>query len=93
MDLLSVGGWLVVILKDNSNGCLNHVLPWFSVNAAWALLSMLFLSGYTLLQLRKHYQTKLSIAITYAIESGYLLMTIWAWVVLATESPSTECND
>lgn len=93
MDLLSVGGWLVVVLKDNSNGCLSHLLPWFSTNACWALLSMLFLSYYTFIQLRRHYQTKLSIAVTYAIESGYLVLTIWAWIVLATEKPSIQCND
>ena len=90
MDVLSVGAWLVCLFREKGP-CEKPLTAWYTVNGLWAAMSIIFLAYYSFSQLKKNYQTKKAIAVTYAIESGYLLLSIWAWVILAQSDPNNEC--
>ena len=65
---------------------------WYTVNGIWACASCIFLVYYSYKQLKNNYQTKRAIAITYGIESGYLILSIWAWLILGKHGSEKECN-
>ena len=91
MDVLSVGAWLVCLVQ-NKGPCEKPLTAWYTINGMWACMSLAFLGWYSYTQLRNNFQTKRAIAITYFFESGYLLLSIWAWIILAQPDPNDQCQ-
>ena len=89
MDLLSVGAWFVVMFKTET--CEKPLHSWYAINGIWATLSFAFTVWYSYRQLKRNYQTKRAITITYIFEAGYLILSIWAWGILSSEDAGGEC--
>ena len=90
MDFLSIGACVVAWLKD-SGSCKKPLIEWYTINGVWACSSLLFMIWYTSKQLKNNYQTKRAIALTYVFESGYIVLSIWAWAILAKDDPDGVC--
>lgn len=91
MDVLSMGAWIVTII-NNKSACEKPLNAWYTINGLWATFSLAFLAYYSYSQLKKNFQTKKAIAITYGIEAGYLILSIWAWIILAQPDPNGQCQ-
>jgi hypothetical protein len=61
------------------------------MNGLVAMFSLVFLCYYSHFQLRRNFQTKRFIMVTYIIEGMYLMLSIWAWVILAQDDPGDKC--
>jgi len=81
MDFLCICALFAVIIKKES--CHRPYLLWYSLNAAWATISMVFLTWWSRTELRDCYTTKRSMFITYVLEIGYLAMSVYAWIILS----------
>lgn len=92
MDALSIGAWMVCLIQGQGP-CEKPLTAWYTLNGIWACISLTYLTYYSCTQLRNNFQTKRAIAITYGIESGYLLLSIWAWIILAQVDPEEKCSD
>ena len=46
MDFLSVGAWVVALLKDQGE-CDKPLIEWYSINGIWASMSLVFMTWYT----------------------------------------------
>lgn len=90
MDVLAVGAWLVCLVQGTGD-CQKPLTAWYSINGLWALGSLVFMAYYSFIQLKNNYQTKKCIWVTYGIEAGYLILSIWAWVILAKDDVNGQC--
>mmetsp|Transcript_13788 Transcript_13788/g.18822 ORF Transcript_13788/g.18822 Transcript_13788/m.18822 type:complete len:188 (+) Transcript_13788:342-905(+) len=91
MDVLSIGAWVVCLLSSKGD-CEKPLTGWYTVNGLWATLSLSFLAFYSWTELKQGFQRKRSMMFTYGIECGYLLISIWAWAILAQDDPGEECQ-
>ena len=89
MDFLCVGAWVVVMFKDETCGKPLHA--WYTVNGLIGTASLVFTIWYTYKELKLNYQTKRTITVTYVFEATYLLMSVWAWIILSSTKNSEEC--
>lgn len=82
MDVLSIGAWIVCLFSSKGD-CEKPLNAWYTVNGLWACGSLAFLIFYSWYELKRGFQRKKSLMVTYGIECGYLLISIWAWIILA----------
>jgi hypothetical protein len=61
------------------------------LTGAWAVISFVFLWWWQKRELGHQYHTKKSIYFSYILEGGYLLLTIFAWIMLAWDDENKEC--
>lgn len=65
---------------------------WYSLNAFWALISLVFLTWWSKKELKYLYTTTKSMVITYVLEVGYICLSVFAWIILSDQTYSSECH-
>ena len=91
MDFLCVVAMISVVFRKQTN-CSKHLKEWYIANGVWAIVSMVFLWYFSHFQLKKGYQTKGAVIMTYVLELGYIVLSVIAWCMLTSPDPSGECQ-
>lgn len=89
MDFLSICALVACLFKDEH--CHKPYQLWYTINGIWACISLSFLTYWQKTQLKRQYQTKRAVAITYLLEAGYLVMTGFAWWLLSSPDEDDDC--
>ena len=91
MDFLCVAALFAALSKDES--CQRPYKLWFLLTGFWAFVSFVFLWWWQRKELGRQFHTKRSIAFSYLLEGGYLALTVFAWVMLAQDDATKECQE
>lgn len=67
-------------------------MPFYYANVVWSLISLLVLTWYTNSELAYGYQTNKGILLTYALEIGYLCLSVIAWRTITNTSYDDFCS-
>ena len=58
---------------------------WYMSNSVWATISLIYLTWFNEKQLKKCYKTRNALVSTYIIEAGYIVMAVFAWILISEE--------